>query len=44
MEHVRVTQTLTTRRTTLEALAKLLLEKEVVDRTALDRLLAVPGT
>jgi cell division protease FtsH len=41
--HVRVTQTLTTRRPALEALAKLLLEKEVVDRAALDRLLAAPG-
>jgi len=37
--HARVRDTLTTRRPELETLAKLLLEKEVVDRTALDRLL-----
>jgi cell division protease FtsH len=46
--HARVRETLTRRRQTLEALAKLLLEKEVVDRAALDQLLAahplgVPG-
>ena len=42
----RVTQTLRTNRETLEALAALLLEKEVVDRTMLDGLMAsatVPG-
>jgi cell division protease FtsH len=38
--HQRVTGTLTDRRASLDALAKLLLEKEVVDRTTLDRLLA----
>jgi cell division protease FtsH len=37
--HQRVTATLTERRPALDALAKLLLEKEVVDRTTLDRLL-----
>ena len=37
--HRRVTATLTTRRPALDALAKLLLEKEVVDRAALDQLL-----
>jgi cell division protease FtsH len=37
--HHRVTKTLTAKRSTLEALAKLLLEKEVVDRPALERLL-----
>ncbi len=37
--HVRVRETLTQRRETLEALAKLLLEKEVVDREALNKLL-----
>lgn len=37
--HDRVTQTLGERRATLEALAKLLLKNEVVDRTALDELL-----
>jgi cell division protease FtsH len=36
----RVTQTLRTNRETLEALAALLLEKEVVDRTMLDGLMA----
>ncbi|MBI1894628.1 MAG: ATP-dependent metallopeptidase FtsH/Yme1/Tma family protein [Candidatus Rokubacteria bacterium] len=39
----RVRDTLTTRRSTLDALAKLLLEKEVVDRAALDRLLGAPS-
>jgi cell division protease FtsH len=38
--HTRVTETLTTRRSELDALAKLLLEREVVDRAALDRLLS----
>ena len=38
--HDRVKQTLSERRDTLEALARLLLEKEVVDRAALDALLA----
>jgi cell division protease FtsH len=37
--HHRVKETLTTRRGMLETLAKLLLEKEVVDRPMLDRLL-----
>lgn len=37
--HERVTQTLSEQRDTLEALARLLLEKEVVDRAALDALL-----
>ncbi|TAK08928.1 MAG: ATP-dependent metallopeptidase FtsH/Yme1/Tma family protein [Candidatus Manganitrophaceae bacterium] len=37
--HVRVRKTLTAQRATLESLAKLLLEKEVVDRTTLDNLL-----
>lgn len=37
--HHRVKETLTGKRPALEALAKLLLEKEVVDRPALDRLL-----
>ena len=37
--HDRVTQTLSEQRDTLEALARLLLEKEVVDRPALDALL-----
>ena len=37
--HERVTQTLSEQRGTLEALARLLLEKEVVDRPALDALL-----
>jgi cell division protease FtsH len=36
----RVTQTLRTNRETLESLATLLLEKEVVDRTMLDGLMA----
>ncbi|MHB1869573.1 MAG: ATP-dependent zinc metalloprotease FtsH [Steroidobacteraceae bacterium] len=38
--HDRVTQTLTEQRGALEALARLLLEKEVVERPALDALLA----
>ncbi len=37
--HERVTRTLTERRSTLEALAKLLLKQEVVDRAMLDALL-----
>jgi len=37
--HERVTRTLTERRSTLEALAKLLLKHEVVDRVMLDGLL-----
>jgi len=37
--HARVTETLTARRQVLDALAKLLLEKEVVDRGTLDELL-----
>src|SRR5574338_6250 len=42
--HERVSQTLVTRRSLLESLAKLLLEKEVVDRATLDQLLAgAPG-
>jgi len=41
--HARVRDTLTTRRPELETLAKLLLETEVVDRTALDRLLGAKG-
>lgn len=35
----RVTETLTAKRVALDSLAKLLLEKEVVDRAMLDRLL-----
>ncbi|MBZ0160892.1 MAG: hypothetical protein K8G79_12295, partial [bacterium] len=38
--HTRVEQTLASRRGELDALAKLLLEKEVVDREALTQLLA----
>lgn len=38
--HTRVEQTLATRRSELDALAKLLLEKEVIDRVALAQLLA----
>jgi len=38
--HTRVTETLTARRPELDALAKLLLEREVVDRAALDQLLS----
>ncbi len=41
--HTRVTDTLTARRSTLDALAKLLLEKEVVDRATLDRVLGAPS-
>ena len=41
--HVRVRDTLTAKRETLEALAKLLLEKEVVDRKALDEVLKIHG-
>jgi cell division protease FtsH len=41
--HTRVTDTLTTRRPELDALAKLLLEREVVDRVALDQLLSRPS-
>ncbi len=41
--HVRVKETLISQRATLEALAKLLLEKEVVDRVTLEKLLAVRG-
>jgi cell division protease FtsH len=37
--HTRVTETLTTRRPAVDALAKLLLQQEVVDRAALDQLL-----
>lgn len=37
--HHRVKQTLTAKRATLESLAKLLLEKEVIDRATLDQLL-----
>ena len=37
--HDRVTQTLSEQRDTLEALARMLLEKEVIDRPALDALL-----
>ncbi|HJU49794.1 MAG TPA: cell division protein FtsH, partial [Pseudogulbenkiania sp.] len=38
--HARVEHTLQTNRASLEALAKLLLEKEVVDRATLDDLLS----
>jgi cell division protease FtsH len=38
--HARVRDTLTTQRAVLEALAKLLMEREVVDRASLDELLA----
>ena len=38
--HGRVRETLTGKRSVLESLAKLLVEKEVVDRKALDSLLA----
>jgi cell division protease FtsH len=37
----RVKETLTGRRQTLDALAKTLLEKEVVDRATLDRILGI---
>jgi cell division protease FtsH len=40
--HQRVRETLEEKRNTLEALAKLLIEKEVVDRNALTTLLAAP--
>jgi cell division protease FtsH len=40
--HQRVRKTLEARRDELEALAKLLVEKEVVDRNALTALLAAP--
>lgn len=40
----RVLQTLTAHRDTLDALARLLLEKEVVDRAMLDRLMSEAGT
>jgi hypothetical protein len=36
-----VTETLTTKRTALESLAKLLLEREVVDRAMLEQVLGV---
>jgi cell division protease FtsH len=42
--HTRVEQTLASRRSELDALAKLLLEKEVVDREALTQLLAPQET
>lgn len=38
--HVRVRETVTAKRSVLEALARLLMEKEVVDREALRALLA----
>jgi cell division protease FtsH len=41
--HLRVQTTLTGKRSTLEALAKVLIEKEVVDRDALTALLAAQG-
>ncbi len=41
--HARVKETLISKRATLEALAKLLLEKEVVDRVTLEKLLAARG-
>jgi cell division protease FtsH len=41
--HARVRETLTAKRLTLEALAKRLIEKEVVDREALTRLIAETG-
>src|SRR5205823_6290724 len=40
--HTRVRETLTAKRAVLESLAKLLISQEVVDRQALDRLLAMP--
>jgi cell division protease FtsH len=40
--HARLRETLTTKRAVLETLAKLLIEREVVDRDALTRLLAQP--
>jgi len=42
--HGRVHDTLTAKRQILEALARLLLEKEVVDRRALDELLKIHGS
>jgi cell division protease FtsH len=42
--YIRVKQTLTARRSDLDALAKLLLEKEVVDREALTQLLQSKGS
>jgi cell division protease FtsH len=42
--HARVKQTLTAKRATLESLAKLLLEKEVIDRATLDQLLGIRET
>ncbi|HEY2591047.1 MAG TPA: ATP-dependent zinc metalloprotease FtsH [Steroidobacteraceae bacterium] len=42
--HERVVRTLTERRATLDALAQLLLEKEVIDRATLDELLRRAGT
>jgi cell division protease FtsH len=41
--HARVRETLTAKRMTLEALAKRLIEKEVVDRDALVALIADTG-
>ena len=41
--HTRVRETLTAQRTVLEALAKSLIEKEVVDRDALTALLGAAG-
>jgi cell division protease FtsH len=41
--HARVKETLVSKRSILEALAKLLLEKEVVDRATLEKLLAARG-
>jgi cell division protease FtsH len=40
--HTRVRETLTAKRAVLESLARLLIVHEVVDRQALDRLLATP--
>ncbi|RMF93350.1 MAG: ATP-dependent metallopeptidase FtsH/Yme1/Tma family protein [Nitrospinota bacterium] len=40
--HARVKETLTSKRQALEALAKLLLEREVVDRAMLKQVLAIP--
>ena len=42
--HDRVRETLTAKRTVLEALAKVLIEQEVVDRDALTALLAAHAT
>ncbi|HEX8010188.1 MAG TPA: hypothetical protein VF814_04550, partial [Casimicrobiaceae bacterium] len=41
--HERVRQTLTAKRSQLDVLAKLLQEKEVVDRAMLDTLLSAPA-